>query len=166
MLLTKERYNQLEQEKERLIKEYKNLKEERSRLSGESSGYDETRFVVINVNEEMRRLLCEIDRIDAILQNAEIVTPKEHLDDIVHLGDTVTIEFDDEDRLTFKLVTSVTNLEEIGETVSLDSPIGKAVYLKQLGDKSSCEVNKKKFNFTIVELENVHEDKIEQQLES
>ena len=105
----------------------------------------------------MRRVLCEINRIEEILNSAEILEPKEHLDDIVHLGDTVTIDYGDEDLFKFKLVTAVTHFEEIGETVSIDSPLGKAVYLQQLGCESSYEVNKKVFNFKIVELENVQE---------
>ena len=127
--------------------------------------FEEKGIAVAGINEEVERIIHEIERIETILKSAKIIEPQEHLDDVVNLGDTVTIEFDDDDRFTFKLVTSVTNLEEIGETVSLDSPLGKAVYLKLLGDKSSYEVNKNKFNFTIVELENIHEDKNEQEPE-
>ena len=70
MLLTKERFNQLREEKEQLIADYKALRSERSRLSEEFTGYEEKQVAMAGINEDLERVSHEIERMEELLETS------------------------------------------------------------------------------------------------
>ena len=114
-----------------------------------------------------RSLMLEIAEMKHNLQyNIEIV---ENLGDgkLVDIGDVVKVDMifseDDREEETFKLVGTVPNLdmdEEIQE-VSINSPIGNAIYHKKVGEIATYKVKDRIFKVQIKEkksLEINHEE--------
>ncbi len=103
-----------------------------------------------------RTLMREISEMRNNLLNAEIV---ENLGDesLIDIGDVVKINMifseDDIELETFKLVATNPNFDrnqEISE-VSINSPLGKAIYHKKIGDMTSYKVNDETIQIEIIE---------------
>lgn len=92
---------------------------------------------------------------DMILQkdNLKVIDEEEYSDDVVCINDTieVSISYDDEDseveiiKLTGKYLPNDENNE-----VTLNSPIGKALYRQKIGSTVSYKVNNKKISVYII----------------
>ena len=101
-----------------------------------------------------RALMLEITEMKLKLQNAEIV---ENLGDesLIDIGDIVKVDiiFDEDDREeeTFKLIATTPSLDAEVEEVSINSPIGAAVYHKKVGDFATYKVRDNTFKLEILE---------------
>ena len=101
-------------------------------------------------------LMKEIAEMKHRLNNIEIV---ENIgdDNLVDIGDVVKIDmiFSETDReeQIFKLVGTSPNFDLTAEIqeISINSPIGKAMYHKKLGDVASYKVNERTFTIQIKE---------------
>lgn len=90
------------------------------------------------------------------LERAEIV--EKHDDDtLVDVNDIVTVDMifgpDDSEELEFKLVGSVgahTSDKSGIQEVLINSPLGKSVYHKKVGEKASYKVESRVFNVEII----------------
>ena len=75
--------------------------------------------------------------------------------DIVNVNDVVSLNLlfakDDKEFITIRLVGGTS---EKDDEVSLNSPLGKAIYRKKIGDVAMYTVNDKKINVEIVSIEN------------
>lgn len=155
MYITKERYQSylklLKEKNEQLIK----LGEDKKELLQSTSGFEEKPHAAMQMDFELQLIKNEIDSIQTILNDAVVVERNKEIDDVVDLGDRFTIEFEDGERESFKLVSTFL---EPGE-VSLSSPMGKAVYKKRLGDSGEYKVEKRTIKYTIVGLENAQDAK-------
>lgn len=105
-----------------------------------------------------RALMLEITEMKLKLQNAEIV---ENLGDesLIDIGDIVKVDiiFDEDDREeeTFKLIATTPSLDAEVEEVSINSPIGAAVYHKKVGDFATYKVRDNTFKLEILEKKNL-----------
>lgn len=154
MYITKERYqyytNQLD-EKEKQLSELIVAKNE---ALNNVTGMEEIPYASVRWNNEIRVIKNEIESINAMLKDAIIVERNKEIDDVIDLGDRVTVEIDDKCN-TFTLVST---FMEMGE-VSLASPLGKSIYKKRLGDSGEYKVDKRTVKYTIVGLENAQDIK-------
>lgn len=114
-------------------------------------------------------LMKDISEMRKRLANAEII---ESLDDetIVDIGDTVRVlmmmpEGDNIEGL-YKLVATMPNFDPMAEVmeVSINSPIGNAMYQKKVGDNASYKVENRIINISILEkvnsLEQTNDSKV------
>ena len=89
--------------------------------------------------DEQRDIEARIEEIEKILKNAEIVDEDEVNLDTINIGCQVKIldcEFDEE--LTYKIVGS-TEANSLKGKISNESPVGKALIGKKVGDLVSVE---------------------------
>ncbi|MBP9760815.1 MAG: transcription elongation factor GreA [Candidatus Magasanikbacteria bacterium] len=129
--LTKEKYAQLEQEREELIK--RTMPETAVRIDEarqlgdlrENAEYHAAR-------ERMAWLQSRVKEIDAILQLAEIVSSKASSAHSVGIGNTVVISFNGKEK-TYSIVGAQEANPQTGH-ISNESPIGNALLGRKVGD--------------------------------
>lgn len=89
-----------------------------------------------NQNESRIRYL------EKMIKTAKIIED-DSSEDEVGLDNTVTIYFiDDDEEETFKLVTAVRG-DSLSNLITIDSPLGKALLKKKVGDKIYVKVNER-----------------------
>lgn len=89
-----------------------------------------------NQNESRIRYL------EKMIKTAKIIED-DSSEDEVGLDNTVTVYFiDDDEEETFKLVTAVRG-DSLSNLITIDSPLGKALLKKRVGDKVYVKVNEK-----------------------
>lgn len=87
-----------------------------------------------NINESRIRYL------QRMLKNAEIIDDSSKEDE-VGLNNTVTVYIEEDDETqVFKLVTSIRG-DSLKGYISTESPLGKAIIGKKVGDKATVKVN-------------------------
>ena len=137
-ILTREGLKKLEDELDDLIvvkrKEVaQKIKEAREQGDlSENAEYDAAK-------DEQRDIEARIEEIEKILKNAEIVDEDEVSLDTINIGCQVKIldlEFDEE--LTYKIVGS-TEANSLKGKISNESPVGKALLGKKVGEMVSVE---------------------------
>lgn len=83
---------------------------------------------------------------------------KENNENILNLGDYATIELDfgdnDKETCLIKLVSVESYTENGMECVSVNSPLGRALYRKNVGEKTYYMVNNNKVNVTLLKKNN------------
>ncbi len=149
--LTKERYQELKKEldflkKEGLQKVAKSLKfaKELGDLS-ENSEYQEAR-------EEQIRVERRIAQLEEILNNVVIIEKNQDSSSI-SLGSTVKVKNEDNNTfLTFTIVGSK-EAQPLSNKISNESPLGKSLLGKKIGDLVEVETPKGKFKYRIIEIE-------------
>ena len=89
-----------------------------------------------NQNESRIRYLEKMIKTARIIQD-------DSSEDEVGLDNTVTVYFiDDDEEETFKLVTAVRG-DSLNNLITIDSPLGKALLKKKVGDKVYVKVNER-----------------------
>lgn len=89
-----------------------------------------------NQNESRIRYLEKMIKTARIIQD-------DSSEDEVGLDNTVTVYFiDDDEEETFKLVTAVRG-DSLSNLITIDSPLGKALLKKKVGDKVYVKVNER-----------------------
>ena len=158
-------YNEILKEIELLKKKLNenNLGRRAAYDAGAGDGWDSPEFEEIERNEnlilgELQRRYDELSRI--------VIIEKENNSDIVDIGDIITAnmmyDVDDSEELTFLLIGGVGGKQNEYQEVSINSPLGKSVYKKHVGDTCSYEVGRNIINVFIKEKiglekkENVH----------
>ena len=116
--------------------------------------HDNVEFDEVKMKE--RRIRAQLKEYEETLKKVVIV--EEHNDaNSIDVGDIVTINMifgpDDIDELQFRLVGYVSEFNNDNSNltlVSINSPLGNAVYHRQIGEKNSYEVDGRTFNIEIV----------------
>lgn len=113
-------------------------------------------FAFEDTMRESRKIASRIDKMIEDEKNLKIVDKKRTSDDIIDIGDILMIkviyDIDDIEEYTIKLTGKymIDNNAKIKE-VSLNSPIGRSIYLKSINDNDICYyVNDKKISIKIV----------------
>lgn len=113
-------------------------------------------FAFEDTMRESRKIASRIDKMIEDEKNLKIVDKKRTSDDIIDIGDILTIrviyDIDDIEEYTIKLTGKymIDNDAKIKE-VSLNSPIGRNIYLKSINDNDICYyVNDKKISIKII----------------
>ena len=151
-ILTSEGLKKLEDELEELIvvkrKEVaQKIKEAREQGDlSENAEYDAAK-------DEQRDIEARIEEIEKILKNAEIVDEDEVDLDTINIGCQVKIldcEFDEE--LTYKIVGS-TEANSLKGKISNESPVGKALLGKKVGDMVSVETQVGVVSYKVLDIQ-------------
>lgn len=113
----------------------------------ENSEYSEAR-------ETQGLIESRINEVEEIIRNAKVIQVMNHTTRIVMLGSMINIEpvnIKDGSEKTWQLVTSVEANPGEGK-ISQDSPIGKALVNKQVGDLIIVKTPKKDIQYRIVKI--------------
>ena len=149
VLLTSEGFKTLQDELENLKTVTRNEIAEKIKIArgfgdlSENSEYDEAK-------NEQAKIEARIVELEAMLKNAEIIDDFDAQDGKITIGCTIKIldvEFDEE--LVYTIVGSAeSNPREF--KISDESPVGKALLGKKVGDEISVEVHSETINLKIV----------------
>lgn len=97
-----------------------------------------------NQNESRIRYL------DKMIRTAEIIEDNSK-DDEVGLNNKVTVRFEDDDSLeTYKIVTTVRG-DSLNNFITIESPMGKALLGKKVGDRAKVTVNEDVSYYVVIE---------------
>ena len=103
--------------------------------------------------DEQRDIEARIEEIEKILKNAEIVDEDEVSLDTINIGCQIKIldlEFDEE--LTYKIVGS-TEANSLKGKISNESPVGKALIGKKVGDLVSVETQVGVIQYKVLDIQ-------------
>ena len=151
-ILTSEGLKKLEDELDELIvvkrKEVaQKIKEAREQGDlSENAEYDAAK-------DEQRDIEARIEEIEKILKNVEIVDEDEVNTDSINIGCKVKIldiEFDEE--LTYKIVGS-TEANSLKGKISNESPVGKALIGKKVGDTVTVETQVGTISYKVLDIQ-------------
>lgn len=148
--------NKLIDEIEELEKELKdlNLKRKEVHKQGTDVSWDDSEF--INLEEEIKIVECEIKRRRKIL-NDYIILPSENIEGLVCFENILKLKLIFSDGTTEDIigklvgVANFVNKDEGYVEISINSPIGKAIYGKKIGEKVSCPMNNQTNQVEILE---------------
>lgn len=109
--------------------------------AGAGDGWDSPEFEEIQRKEmliigELERKYDELSRV--------VLVEKHNDSEIIDIGDVLLADLhfsDDSEELVFELVGTSGNLNAEIQQVSINSPLGNAVYRKKIGDKCSYSLN-------------------------
>ena len=102
--------------------------------------------------DEQRDIEARIEELEKILKNAEVVVEEEADLDKVSIGCSVKLldcEFDEE--LEYKIVGS-TEANSLKGKISNESPVGKALLGKQVGDTVTVETPAGEFSYKVLSI--------------
>ena len=103
--------------------------------------------------DEQRDIEARIEEIEKILKNAEIVDEDEVSLETINIGCQIKIldlEFDEE--LTYKIVGS-TEANSLKGKISNESPVGKALIGKRVGDLVSVETQVGEVQYKVLDIQ-------------
>lgn len=155
--LTKEKVEQLEEEKRLLLvereKNVEAIKEARSQGDlSENADYDAAR-------NEQARIAARLMELDNILKNYEIIDETNENDDIVALGKWIKVSFlgledEDEPIQSYKIVGTL-EADPLKKLISNESPLGAAVINHAKGDRVYVKPEEgEEFYVTILDISN------------
>ena len=149
VLLTAEGFLELEAELNKLKSETRNeiieaIKEARALGDlSENADYDAAR-------DEQAKVEARIKELEYMLENAKII--EKASGDVVSVGTTVTIEYvEDEEEEVYQIVGSL-EADPFENKISNESPIGKAIMNKKVGDTISVESPTGSYDIKIVSI--------------
>lgn len=133
------------------------------KLFVDRNGYEEHNRKILSLKEELKDfakneaiILSEIKRLES-QQDKMVIIDEVKCNDLINIDDVVTLvshyEKNNETYTeTIKLVGG-SNPDIFADTpeISLNSPIGEAIYKQKVGDKVSCYVNNDCVNIEIIE---------------
>lgn len=138
------------------VKLAKNGKEKGEAYSGAVGDGWHDNFAFDEANMQERMILGQLKECYQKLERAVIV--ERHNDEtLVDVNDIVTVDMifghDDSKKIKFKLVGSAgihTSDNSVIQEVSINSPLGKSVYHKKVGESASYKVENRVFNIEIL----------------
>ena len=158
--MTKEGYEEQLEILEKLCKQFQENEQAMTRAYKNSSGdgaHDNAEFEELLGLE--RRLAKQINNQKEKIKNIEIINIELLEDDVINIGDTVKINMifseDDTEDMQIMLVGTDGKINE--NKVSINSPLGKAIYKQKIGSLNSYNVNNNKIFIEILEKVNLEE---------
>lgn len=149
-LLTAEGYKQLQDELEYLkVTARKDIAEKikEARAQGdlsENAEYDAAK-------DEQRDIEARIEEIELILKHA-VVVKEDANDDHINLGSTVTIlDLEEDEEMTYQIVGS-SEANSLKGKISNESPVGKALMGREVGDTVTVETGAGSFDYKILKV--------------
>ena len=112
----------------------------------------------LSENAEQRDIEARIEEIEKILKNAEVVVEEEVDLDKISIGCKIRIldcEFDEE--LEYKIVGS-TEANSLKGKISNESPVGKALLGKKVGDTVTVETQVGELTYKVLEIQRAEEN--------
>lgn len=103
--------------------------------------------------DEQRDIEARIEEIEKILKNAEVVVEDEVDVDKINVGCTVTVlDMEYEDEMEFRIVGS-SEANSLKGKISNESPVGKALMGKGVGEVVTVETQAGMFQYKILKIE-------------
>lgn len=156
LVLSEEECLKLEKELEKLSITLNTYRSKRGRENSEREWY-----IVEDGDHgvEEKIIIAEIDKVKRILNGAVRVKDEEKVHNTVNLGDVVELNLifdeDDQERMVVRLGTvRKNNSEDDFETISVESPLGKAIYKQEVGNTIPYPVNGNMFKAEILSIVN------------
>ena len=146
---------------QQILKEIKDLndrlaangKEKGEAYSGAVGDGWHDNFAFDQANMEERMIVGQLRERYAMLENAVIVE-KQQNENLIDINDVVVVNMifgpDDYEEFKFKLVGALTGNNSELQEISINSPLGKSVYRKEIGEKVSYKVENRDFNVEIL----------------
>lgn len=163
LVLSEEECLKLEKELEKLSITLNTYRSKRGRENSEREWYivEDGDYGV-----EEKIIIAEIDKVKRILNSAVRVKDEEKVHNTVNLGDVVELNLifdeDDQERMVVRLGTvRKNNSEDDFETISVESPLGKAIYKQEVGNTVPYPVNGNMFQAEILNIINKDVKKVE-----
>lgn len=154
--LTEEGYKQYEEKIASLNLKIKknNLLKADAYTSATGDGWHDN-FAFEEASREEDSLLTQVEDLIKMRKNIEIIKQKKVPENLVNINDVVIIEFiyNKEDREIEKIKLTgnwETRLSENIQEISLNSPLGQAIYLKEINSKIQYTVNGKTVDVQII----------------
>jgi len=151
--MTKEGLQKQKERLEELKKKYNENELAMTSAFKNSSGdgaHDNAEFEFLLSQEKL--LVSQINRLALQIQNTEIIEMEEMDDDRININDKVHINMifakDDEEEMVVQLVGE--DISGVEEQVSINSPLGKAIYGEKIGETVSYEVNNNKIHVNLL----------------
>ena len=115
-------------------------------------------FEYYAAKKDKNRNESRIRYLENMLKNAKVVSDDSRPDEI-GLNDTVTLYFvDDDEDETYRLVTSIRG-NSLKGLISIESPLGKAIKGRRVGDTVDVKINEKAgYRVTVKKIEKTGED--------
>lgn len=103
--------------------------------------------------DEQRDIEARIEELEKILKNAEVVVEDEINLDKINVGCTVTVyDVEFEEEMIFKIVGS-TEANSLQGKISNESPVGKALIGREVGDSVVVETQSGEIEYKILKIE-------------
>jgi transcription elongation factor GreA len=103
--------------------------------------------------DEQRDIEARIEELENLLKNVEVVVEDEVDLDTINVGCVVTVyDFDFEEEIEFSLVGS-TEANSLQNKISNESPVGKALMRKKVGDVVTVETEAGEFEYKVLKIE-------------
>ncbi len=103
--------------------------------------------------DEQRDIEARIEELEKLLKNVEVVVEDEVDLETINIGCTVTVyDYDFEEELEFRLVGS-TEANSLQNKISNESPVGKALMRKKVGDVVTVETEAGSFDYKVLKIE-------------
>ena len=108
--------------------------------------------------DEQRDIEARIEELEKILKNAEVVVEEEADLDKVSIGCSVKIlDCECDEELEYKIVGS-TEANSLKGKISNESPVGKALLGKQVGDTVTVETPAGEFSYKVLSIHRANEE--------
>ena len=111
----------------------------------DSPEFEEIERTNMRLNGELRNMYESL--------NMVVIIEKHNNQEIVDIGDIILADMifspDDMEEMTFKLVGASGNFDSEIQEISINSPLGSAVYKKKIGDTCSYSVNDRNFSILL-----------------
>ena len=150
--MTKEGYEALQKELAILVDQKRPKLVERLSFAGQQGDLSENSDY-INAIEELEFLEGRIDELEGVIKTAEVVNGSSHrkLSDGVSLGTKVTLKVNG-DKHVFEIVGEW-EADPVNKKISHESPLGRALVGKKIGDKVEVEAPAGKVKYEILAIE-------------
>ncbi|OGM07731.1 transcription elongation factor GreA [Candidatus Woesebacteria bacterium RIFCSPHIGHO2_12_FULL_42_9] len=150
--MTKEGYEALQKELAILVDQKRPKLVERLSFARQQGDLSENSDY-INAKEELEFLDGRIDELEGVIKTAEVVNGSSHrkLSDGVSLGTKVTLKVNG-DKHVFEIVGEW-EADPVNKKISHESPLGRALVGKKIGDKVEVEAPAGKVKYEILAIE-------------
>ena len=135
--------------------DFENEINSRNEYNKEENTIKENNAGSLNAEDEQRDIEARIEQLENLLKNAEVVVEDEVDLDTIGIGCMVKIldkDFDDE--LDFKIVGS-TEADSLAGKISNESPLGKALLGKKIGETAEVETQAGVSEYMVLEIQRV-----------
>ena len=102
--------------------------------------------------DEQRDIEARIEVLEKILKNVEVIADEDVTSDTINIGCTVVIKDLDEDETEEYSIVGSTESNSLAGKISNESPVGKALIGKSVGDVITVQTPAGEFGYKVLEI--------------
>jgi len=144
LIVDKKGYEQLEENIRACKRRVRDLAEEKKEAAMDSLNGRQDSFIYEDVKRRYDRALVDLAIAERALSNAIVVEKSEDNSEVIDINDYILVELSyngEVNEEVIYLTGSEYNMDSDFIEVTLNSPLGKAIYGKKVGEETSYEVN-------------------------